>query len=178
MDVQTHAHLRCPLPRCLTANGCSAPTLCISVRCLNQDSPLYAAGLREGDDIMEVAGKAVKGANEASTLLRGIRESFEVLAVRPVHASPDPTTRVTVIKSKADAPLGLELACEMKTSGVYVCIKKLDPAAVDATPDLAVGDIICMIREVLPNSVEQALEAWAEAPPGKVELVIERSSLW
>ena len=146
----------------------------VRVRTLEPGSLLRAAGLREGDIIIDIDGTAAVGAVQLSKALRSAFGSFGLLVKRPSagsagvgHATVDAPLVWTIdmIKQHADEKLSTHLTLQSTRTVSWIGGRA-------AGLDLRVGDRVLSVDGENVSRGQPAEELWLQAAAGKAVVVV------
>jgi hypothetical protein len=159
------------------------------VRQLDDGSPLRGAGLLPGDILLAINGETCSHASQSGALLRAASGDIELIARRPADevlaASsvllPKPiVASLQLIKCEPHEPLGTHF--EVEHDGRTILSVSSDACgfregsrgmgAMDVLP----GDRVLNLNLVMLQSGAHAEWVWAQAPVGRVPLLVEHVS--
>lgn len=154
------------------------------VRQLERGSPLFAAGIRAGDILLDVDGIPSQGAIDTAKQLRASCGDVEIIVRRPSADARAQAAQSAVAPSvvcfhlcKADPTSSIEtyLGFETRDGETGAWIRRIQSGGVPSGLDVALGDKVISMDDTMLTDALHAESVWREAAVGRVQLLVENA---
>src|SRR5262249_44717731 len=141
---------------------------------VTEGAPSEGAGLKAGDVVTAVDGKAIKKSEELSDAI-GTRKPGDTVALTLTRGGKPMTIKVTLGEPAELNPPRQPLDFKTEDVAGGVAVRALAPNGSSAQAGLQVGDVITLLDKQKVTQSKQVQEAFRTAKPGnKVALTVQR----